>query len=29
VIMADEKGEIRQVATLDLLLPSAFGGKEE
>jgi cytidine deaminase len=29
VIMADEKGGIREVSTLDLLLPSAFGGKEE
>ncbi|MBN2084075.1 MAG: cytidine deaminase [Anaerolineales bacterium] len=29
VIMADEKGWICQVSTLDTLLPSAFGGKEE
>jgi cytidine deaminase len=29
VIMADEQGEIREVTTLDKLLPSAFGKKEE
>ncbi len=29
VIMADEKGEIREVTTLDKLLPMAFLGKEE
>ncbi len=29
VIMADEKGEIREVTTLERLLPMAFGGKEE
>ena len=27
VIMADEKGEIREVTTLERLLPMAFGGK--
>jgi cytidine deaminase len=29
VILADEKGEIREVITLDRLLPMAFGGKEK
>ena len=29
VILADEKGRICEVTTLDKLLPSAFGGKEK
>jgi hypothetical protein len=29
VILADEKGLIREATTLERLLPSAFGGKGE